>query len=475
MSGRVTIVGAGCGKGLITLRGLKAIQSADVILYDNLIDNDLLSEAREDAELVYVGKRYGKHSMKQEEISALIVKYARERNEVVRLKGGDSFVFGRGGEEAIALQNAGIDFDMVPGVSSSIAVPEEFGIPVTHRETSRSFCVVTAHTADGTSEDYGALAKLKGTLVFLMSLHKIEEITSELIKRGKSPKTPASVLSRGYSVDEKRYDGTLENIAEAAAEAAAPAILVVGETAGMKLTTNEARPLEGKHVKIVGTVHFCRKMAERLKSTGALLETEECLRVQAVPKNIPESFEGWKWLVFTSANGVDTFFRHLQEREIDIRSLFGLKFAVIGPGTAQALKRYGFNADFIPTEYTGAALGREAAKKGMDDLLILRSKQSTQELPEVLKANSINFRDIPIYESVGSFGAEDAEEAADYIIFGSAAGVRAWFVNKREVKDDVKYIAIGPVAGAELDQHIGGKCLIPREYTVDGIAELLLK
>ena len=219
----VTFIGAGPGPGLITVRGLEALRRADVILYDDLLDSDLLSDpALESAEKIFVGKRSGAHSVPQEETTALLISKANEGKRVARLKGGDSFVFGRGGEEALALQAAGIPFELVPGVSSAVAVPEDFGIPVTHRGKARSFTVVTGHTAaDPTAkeENYEALAKLEGTLVFLMGLRNLAQICGELIENGKSPETPASVLSKGFAADAVRYDGTLETISTVAKDA----------------------------------------------------------------------------------------------------------------------------------------------------------------------------------------------------------------------------------------------------------------
>ncbi|MBQ8469108.1 MAG: uroporphyrinogen-III C-methyltransferase, partial [Clostridia bacterium] len=234
----ITLIGAGPGPGLITLRGLEALQQAEVVIYDDLIDEGLLQDpALKDAEKLYVGKRRGAHSMSQEEINALLIAEGREGKEVVRLKGGDSFVFGRGGEEVLALQEAGLPFTVIPGVTSAVAVPEDFGIPVTHRGRSRSFTVITGHTADGSvgGESFDTLARLQGTLVFLMGVRNLTAITEGLLAAGKDPETPAALLSKGFSPDARRFDGTLQTIADLAKDAETPGILVVGEVAALQL------------------------------------------------------------------------------------------------------------------------------------------------------------------------------------------------------------------------------------------------
>lgn len=233
--GKVYLVGAGCGKAdLLTIRAWKLLRDCDVVVYDDLIDPEILNMAPESAQRIYMGKRSGAHSAPQEEISATLVRLGQEGRNVVRLKGGDPFVFGRGGEEALALQAAGIPFEVVPGISSAIAIPEEAGIPVTHRGLSREIHIITAHTADETA-DYGRYAALSGTLVFLMGLSKLEAIASQLIAGGKSPDTPAAVISGGNAPVKQTVRGTLQNIAERAKTVQAPAVIVVGDVAKLEL------------------------------------------------------------------------------------------------------------------------------------------------------------------------------------------------------------------------------------------------
>ena len=242
--GCVLLVGAGPGRGALTLRGLLAIRQADVICHDDLIDHDLLSYAPPSCQIVAVGKRHGRHSMEQQEITRLLIRKAREGRVVVRLKGGDSFVFGRGSEEVLALQENGIAYEVIPGVSSAIAVPEVLGIPVTHRGMAAAFTVVTGHGADGRVLDYAALARMPGTLIFLMGMHHIGEITRQLMMHGKDPRTPAAVLCRGMMDGERRIDGPLEHIAVLALDAPTPGILLVGEVASLHMEKTLERPLE---------------------------------------------------------------------------------------------------------------------------------------------------------------------------------------------------------------------------------------
>ena len=242
--GCVLLVGAGPGRGALTLRGLQAIRQADVICHDDLIDHDVLSYASPSCEIIAVGKRHGRHSMEQREITRLLIRRAREGHVVVRLKGGDSFVFGRGSEEVLALRENGIAYEVIPGVSSAIAVPEVLGIPVTHRGMAAAFTVVTGHGADGRALDYAALARMPGTLIFLMGMHHIGEIARQLMAHGKAPRTPAAVLCRGMMDGERRIDGPLEHIAALAQDAPTPGILLVGEVAALHMEKTLQQPLE---------------------------------------------------------------------------------------------------------------------------------------------------------------------------------------------------------------------------------------
>ena len=500
MKGSVTLVGAGCGPGLITAAGLEAVRQAEVLVYDALLDSALLKEAPADCEMIPAGKRCGAHSVLQDEISRILCDKAMEGKRVVRLKGGDSFVFGRGGEECLCLEAAGIPVSVIPGVTSAVAVPEHFGIPVTHRGAAQSFTVVTGRSGTGEAENYGALAALKGTLVFLMGIRSLGEITGRLMENGKDPETPAAVLTRGFSPEEGRIDGTLSTIASLAEDAPTPGILVVGETADMHLgdSAGAAGPLSGCSAVVAGTRHFAEKTARRLRELGAEASPAVCMEIVPLKNNIPEIFEGYDWLVFTSANGTGIFFETLRERGTDLRHLGKVRFACIGPGTAEQLLHHGFCADLVPERYTardlGEALaevcGREAEKSCPEGkgtaagrILILRAEQGSPELTEALKRAGVSYEDRKIYRTdpvdpeTGPAGENIGPERQkagrhDYLVFGSAGCVRAWF-RYRGIPEGTVPVCIGRYTEAELGKYLGGRCLTAESYTADGIAEAI--
>lgn len=476
MKGRVTLVGAGPRSDLITAQGLERIRHADVIVYDDLIDDRLLAEASKDCEKIYVGKRYGKHSKKQEAINALLIEKCRAGKEVVRLKGGDSFVFGRGGEEALALMGEGLAWDYVPGVSSAIAVPGTMGIPVTHRGVARSFTVITGHTMDDSSEDYEALAKLKGTLVFLMGLNSISQITGKLMANGMPEDTPASILCKGFSPGELRIDGTLGTIADKAKEAQTPAILVIGQVAGMQLYRESTDPLYGMSVSVTGSASFIHRVGSVLKKEGVSVFEVETIRISETPAGIPEDPGAFDWLAFTSSNGIRVFFDEMKRRSYDLRRLGNTKIACIGAGTAETLSGYGIYADYVPEKYTAKDLGRglSEAMNPEEKLLILRAENGSEELNEELDKAGTQYTDEKIYESVPVPGSSDESETivdTDYLVFGSAAGARAFFENRR-VAPETKVICIGKITEAEVLKHTK-VYKSAKTHTAQGILEIL--
>ncbi len=477
-TGFVTLVGAGCGRGLITLKGLEAVRSADVILYDDLIDDSLLREAKPSAEALYVGKRSGRHSMKQTEINALLVQKAREGGHVVRLKGGDSFVFGRGGEEALALDEHGIGYELIPGISSSIAVPEHVGIPVTHRMDARSFTVVTGHTADGEGEQFAALAKLDGTLVFLMGLRSAGHIADELMRFGKKGDTPAAVISRGYAADEKRYNCTLATLEETAKKAETPAILVIGRTAAFSLTGRGAGEHKPLRVAVTGSPSFVPKVRHALRMHGLESTEYRCLSIHPRPDAIPEQLSAYSWLVFTSANGIAIFFEELKRRKTDLRSLSRVRFAVIGQGSADALAAHGIYADFMPSEYISDVFGREFAahlKENGDNgkLLLLRAKESAKELTDELTKAGFSYEEAAVYETEETEG-NDFDADNDYITFASRSGVRAFF-RHHTLPEHMVPVCIGASTEEELRTYCDVPCVTAKEHTAEGLCEAILQ
>jgi uroporphyrinogen III methyltransferase/synthase len=468
--GCVTLVGAGCGKELLTIKGLHALEQAEVLVYDDLIDEELLFLVPRTCRLIYVGKRYGKHSMKQEEIQQILVEEAKAGNRVVRLKGGDSFVFGRGGEEILALQQAGICYEVIPGISSAIAVPEELGIPVTHRKVARSFTVITGHTAEDT-EDFSRYAKIPGTLVFLMGLHHLEQICQDLQRGGMAPTTPVSLLCRGFQADQKRMDGTLATIGQYGKEAATPAIIVVGEVASYHFAATIEKPLAHRRVTVTGTEDFTKKIAERLSKEGATVYRRPYLEILPAEIEIPLIYGAGDWLVFTSGNGVGIFFSILRKHKVDLRSLGGVHFACIGKGSADRLASYGFTADFVPTKFTSYDLGKEMGKFLPKDanIMIFRAKAGSSDLPEQLSAAGYQYRIYPIYDTGIRQEYLQMPTDADDIVFASGSGARAFFEQGRDYHTYRRIIAIGEVTAAVCRKYTDEPIFVASEHSAEGI------
>lgn len=350
--GKVYLVGAGCGEAdLITVRGLACLRRCDVVLYDSLTAAQLLEQAPSSCEKINVGKRYAGKAMPQEEINRLLLEKAKEGKVVVRLKGGDPYVFGRGGEEMLALQEEGIACEEIPGITSAIAAPASAGIPVTHRQCSRMVTILTASSVSGegkqeslTPIDYKALASLEGTLVILMGMHHLKELAGKLMEAGKRGDTPAAVIMDGATDRQRSVRATLETLAEAVEKAGLkpPAVIVIGEVAALSLSAGTAQgELAGLRVAVTGTEGFSARLAEKLKEQGA--SVIDCSFLRAVPtkERLPE-LVGYSWLCFTSPNGVAHFFSKLREEKRDLRTLSGMRIAVIGPGTKSRLEEYGF-------------------------------------------------------------------------------------------------------------------------------------
>ena len=482
-SGKVTLVGAGCGEGLITLKGLSVISEADVIVYDDLLAGEVLSRIPQKTKRIYVGKRSGRHSLPQEEINRILIREAQEGNNVVRLKGGDSFVFGRGGEEILALMEEGITHEVIPGVTSCVAVPEKFGIPVTHRGIARSFTVVTGHTMeDGEIRvDWENLAKNPGTLVFLMGIKNLREICGKLVEYGKPDDTPVSVLSKAYSKEEQRLDGKLFDIADVCeGKALTPGIIVVGPVAGMDLRFKEdsSTDVKKKTITATGTERFVGIQCQALADLDVSLVPVTTMEVEFTYDKMPKSFEDFSWIVFTSRNGIEAFFSFFKERQLDLRELMKLKFACIGSGTDEDLRAHGFHADFVPSEYTAEVLGRELAEHlgEKDRCLLLRAEISSEALSGELKKSGIEFEEVTIYrtEIPEKLSEKNRKRVdTDYAVFGSGRGVEAFF-NIWTLSDATVPVCIGPSTAKKLKEHYDGEFLMAKEFTAWGVRKVIL-
>lgn len=481
--GRVYLIGAGCGEtDLITLRGLNRLQQCDVVVYDDLIDPGLLDFVPSGTPTIYMGKRHGRHSAPQEEISQTLVDLACQGKYVARLKGGDPYVFGRGGEEALALQRARIPFEEIPGISSCIAIPALAGIPVTHREISRSFHVVTAHTKDGAElcqEKMKHLAALDGTLVFLMGLGCLELLTQGLIQAGMAADTPAAVVSGGNSPHPAVVRGTLKTIGPhtRAANLLAPAVIVVGETAAMNLLPcAEEKPLDGVLVGITGTTLFTRKLGSELQRQGAHATVVLQSRIEplAWETDLGYVLDGERhWLVFTSANGVRIFFQELKKKSVDLRRLSMCKFAVIGSATLEALLEYGFRADLCPDVYTSEALALKLCRTIADgeDVILLRAQNSTETLPVLLEKHGIRVTRATLYKVRAEAPQTARLNHLDYLTFGSAGGVDEFFKEYTTIPQKTVCVCIGEVTAEAFSRYDKRPCLVAENASVSSIVQ----
>lgn len=489
----VYIAGAGPGAPqFMTVRVRKLLSLCDTVLYDHLVDPSVLQFCRPGCELIFVGKEAGKHSLEQAEINSLLVRKAGENKTVLRLKGGDPFVFGRGAEECLALREAGIPYELVPGITSSIAVPMAAGIPVTCRGVSSSFTVLTGHAAGGTAADgttaggleksninFTALAALDGTIVFLMGLSSVAAICSGLMDAGMSPSTPGAVISRGTTAEQHTVRGTLETLSEACQNDAgitAPAVIVIGRAAAMDLRTH------GVTIAVCGSADFCGRVSEKAGGLGA--EVLAMPLVRLVPREdeavcgAMKRLPSYTNLVFTGRNAVRFFMEAMDQDGLDIRTLAGLRIAVIGPGTAETLKSYHLCTDSMPEEYNSEQLA-ELLLRETDEhsrILIPRAEKGSPVLAERLAAAGRSFDEIPFYETVfqqsAFFNLSDLPEAPDYAVFGSAEGVRLYFSNGGHLPENCCPVCIGNATGDVLNALAGGKkSVIARRSTVDGIVE----
>ena len=493
MSGKVYLVGAGCGDSeLITWKGLNLLRKCDVVLYDDLVASKLLEETRQNCELIFVGKRYGKHSLPQNETNDLLIEKAKEGKTVVRLKGGDPFVFGRGGEEVLALQAENIPYEVVSGVTSSIAVPAAAGIPVTHRKVARSFHGITGHTAAGgettLTENLDVLAKLEGTLVFLMGLHHLEEICDGLMQGGKSPQIPAAVISKGTTPEQKIIRANLGELAAKVREAKleAPAVIVIGETAELDFTGTIPRPLYGVKIGVTGTKSITRKLRDRLEEMGAAVTEMDYSAIvpyrenPCLEKELQE-ISDYPWAVFTSPNGVEIFFDYLKKLKFDVRTLAHLQFAVIGTGTAAALEKRGIYASYLPEKYDVESLAKGLCKtvKKEENILILRAEQGSEILTEVFDEAGMTYTDVKIYdihvdEDKRRFANEKAQEM-DFITFASGSGVRGFMETGGSIPAGTKAVCIGSSTAKMLKKYGDYEKITAETFNVDGVVEIILK
>jgi uroporphyrinogen III methyltransferase/synthase len=463
-AGVVYLVGAGPGDpGLMTARSLEVIAEADAIFYDRLIPPGALDGARADADLVYVGKQPGVPSVPQEEIGERLIDAARAGHSVVRLKGGDPFVFGRGAEEGEALREAGVEFEVVPGVTAGVAATAYAGIPVTHREDASAVAFVTGHEDPEKSEtalDWEALARFPGTLVFYMGVKRLAENAAELIAAGRDPSQPAAAIEKGTMDGQRTVVATLGTIAEAVEREAvgAPALIVVGPVAARRerLAWLERRPLHGRRVVVTRARAQASRLAATLRGLGAEVVELPAIRIEArldrpEVRQTAAAIAEYSLVCLTSPNGVRLLFEALAGAGLDARALAGATVAAIGPGTARALAARGIVADIVPERFVAEALVEALSEVEVDGrrVLVARAAEARDVLPDALRERGAEVDVVALYETVREepdAAAVEAAQAADYVTFTSSSTV----TNLTEALGDrfpaaARVVSIGPV------------------------------
>jgi len=497
--GTVYLIGAGPGDpGLITVKGLECVQKADVIIYDYLANEKLLAEGRPDAERIYVGKQSGRHTLPQNEINALIVGKAKEGKIIARLKGGDPFIFGRGGEEAEALADANIPFEVVPGVSAATAVPTYAGIPLTHRNHNATVTFVTGHENPEKTEskvDWTKLAASTGTIVFFMGMKNLPAIASNLLANGMNPDTPVAAIQWGTRPDQRVADGTLNNIVDAVKKAklGPPAIIVVGDVVKLrqKLNWYESKPLFGTTIVVTRSQDHADTFSGKLIEYGASVVSFPVIEI-VPPANWSEldsalNSLGWyDWIIFTSMNTVTFFMERLKHLGKDVRAVRNAKICAIGPSTAENLERYGIKADLIPTDFRAEGLvdafGRESMKG--KKVLFPRAKEARELIPRKLKEQGADVTIVTAYENMKPAAETSnikkllAEKKITAVTFTSSSSVRNFMelIGHKEnpsLMENVIIACIGPVTARTAEEYGILVDIVPKEYTAPAFIEAL--
>ena len=494
-NGKVYLVGAGPGDlGLVTLRAKECIERADVIVYDHLANPEMLSWARDDAEIIYAGKRAGEHSLKQDEINGLLVEKAGAGKNVVRLKGGDPFVFGRGAEEAQAIVDAGIRFEIVPGITSAIAGPAYAGIPVTHRAENSHVTFFTGHEDPGKSEiaiDYEALSKLGGTQVMLMGVERLEAITREMLKHGVRSDLPVALVRWATTGLQDTIVGTLGNIAQRALDLGfeAPAVAVFGDVVALreKLNWYEKRPLSGKRIVVTRTRKQSSALSNRLRDLGAQVFELPTIRIEP-PSDLREFAElvqdahQYDWIVFTSANGVDAFFDLFFKLYDDAREIGGAKIAAIGPATAQRIKDFHLHVDLQPEEFVAEAVVRAFRKLGSVEnqrILLVHAEKARDLLARELSAlgaivdEGLAYRTVPETRDTTGARRRLLDEGADLITFTSSSTVENFLNLGLSWPKGMQVASIGPITSKTVREHGLKVDTEARRHDIDGLVETI--
>ncbi|MGN1266431.1 MAG: uroporphyrinogen-III C-methyltransferase [Dorea sp.] len=493
MTGKVWLVGAGPGDvGLLTIKAKRILEDADVVVYDHLVGKDILTMIQGEKELINVGKIAGHHPIPQEIINQILMREAFNNKKVVRLKGGDPFLFGRGGEELEELEKNGIPFEVIPGVTSPLAVPAYNGIPVTHRDYTSSLHIITGHRKKDNDEKicYKALVETNGTLVFLMGVNALSDIVKGLTDAGMSPDMSAAILQEGTTARQRKVVATVGTLMEKAEEVQIkpPAVIVVGKVCQLseKLAWYEKLPLMGMRIMLTRPAEVISDMAEKLRDLGA--EVLEIPTIDTIPieenqllKSCIDNIEIYEWIVFTSQIGVRIFFEKLEKNAIDIRRLSKSKFAAIGEGTKKALKQRGIFADLMPEVYDGESLAHCLAGQDVrgQNILIPRARKANPYLVPILEKAGANVQDVPIYDTVYkdcksiSMKEELDKKKIDCVVFTSSSTVEG-FVKASAGADYSGFVAvcIGEQTKMTAEKH-SMKCKVAEKATIDSLLRLI--
>lgn len=492
----VYLIGAGPGDpGLITHKGMQAIAAADVVVYDYLASDMLLALARPDAEFVYVGKVAGNHAMPQDEINRLLVRKAQEGKVVARLKGGDPYIFGRGGEEGEELADAGVPFEEIPGISSTIAGPAYAGIPLTHRSLASSVTLITGHedaSKPGSVHNWDALAKSASTLVFVMGMKNLPDISRNLINAGMDPDTPAALVHWGTTDHQRSLASTLGDLPHAAVREgfANPSVIVVGQVVRMRAKLNwfEKRPLFGRTVVVTRAREQASDSAALFAKLGARVVQFPTIGIRPLDDYAEldaalQRLSSYSWLVFTSVNGVRFFRERLAAAHLDARALAGVKVAAIGPATADAVHQMGIVADFVPQAYVAESVAEGLIALGIQGqrFLLPRAAEAREVLPEKLREAGATVDIVPVYETrpVAENRDKLLEELEagriDCVTFGSSSTVRHFLdaipADTLRAHPETKLACIGPVTAKTLEDAGLKPDILPSAYTIPALVE----
>ena len=491
--GKVYLVGAGPGDiGLTTIKAKACIQKADCIVYDRLANKGLLEFKKDGAEVYYVGKKGSDHTSTQKNINELLVSEARKGKLVVRLKGGDPFIFGRGGEEAEILADEKIPFEIIPGVTSAIAAPAYAGIPLTHRDYSSTVAFITGHEApykEGARVNWEKISTGAETLVFLMGAKNLSQNVAKLIESGRTPGTPVALVRCGTRAEQKTVTGTLKDIVSKVKSIQPPAILIVGEVVKLreKLNWFETNPLFGKRIIITRTREQAAEFSDLLRVQGA--DPIELPTIDVVPPDSWDDLDGaierieqYHWLIFTSANGVRFFVERLKELDKDIRILKGIKICTIGPRTAKAVEDLGIKVDLLPNKFIAEAIIEGLAKEGIKDkkFLLPRAWKAREILPQEIRRLGGTIDVVTTYQTIRPEKSKEEiakllrEKSVDLITFTSSSTVSNFveLFEKGEAQrllENTDVACIGPITAKTANDLGINSAFIPEEYTIPAI------